>query len=74
MDNNSKGGCGCSLSLTTISVIVGIVFVFLKIFDVITWEWVYVLIPFYVAGGFIALSLFITLIAMIVIVIIRSRF
>lgn len=73
--DNSKTSCGCSLSgLTAISVIVGIVFVFLKIFDVITWEWVYVLIPFYVAGGFIVLSLFITLIAIIVIAIINSRF
>lgn len=74
MNNNSKGGCGCSLSLITVSVIVGIVFVFLKIFDVITWEWVYVLIPFYVAGGLIALSLLITFIALIITAIIKSRF
>jgi hypothetical protein len=72
--DNSKKGCGCSISLTSTSIIVGIVFVFLKIFNIITWEWVYVLIPFYVAGGFIVLSLLITLIAIIVIVIVNSKF
>ena len=74
MNNNSKSGCGCSISLTSTSIVVGIVFVFLKIFNIITWEWVYVLIPFYVAGGLIVLSLLITFIVLIITAIIKSRF
>lgn len=71
--DNSKVSCSFS-GLTTTSVIIGIIFVFLKIFNIITWEWVYVLIPFYVAGGFFALSLLITVIAAIAIAIIDSWF
>lgn len=74
MNNNSKGGCGCSISLTSTSIVVGIIFVFLKIFNIITWEWVDVLIPFYIAGGLIALSLLITLITLIITAIIKSKF
>lgn len=61
-----KQTSGCSFDITGISLVVGIIFVVLKLCNIISWEWVYVCIPFYVAGGFLLLGIIILIVFLII--------
>lgn len=61
-----KQTSGCSFDITGISIVVGIIFVVLKLCNIISWEWVYVCIPFYVAGGFLLLGTIVLIIFLII--------
>lgn len=73
MSNYSNDGCNTSI-LTVISIIVGITFVILKLCNVISWDWIYVCIPFIVAAGCWVLSLIIVgIVALIALIIYKCQ-
>ena len=55
MSNNKKSKCGHSMSISTI---LGIIFIVLKLVGLIKWSWVWVLAPFWI-GAIISILLYI---------------
>lgn len=73
-NDNKKTGCNISIPIVSISIIVGITFVILKLCNVISWDWIYVCIPFIVAAGCWVLSLIIVgIIALIALIIYKYQ-
>jgi len=64
--NNKTVRTQTSLSFGTISVIVTIVFVILKLCHVIDWGWVFVFLPVIISTGIGVVALLIALTAMII--------
>lgn len=66
MENNKTTKVRSSLSLGSISVILTIVFLVLKLCHVIEWGWVFVFLPVIISTGLAIVALLISLIATII--------
>lgn len=66
MENNKTTKVRSSLSLGSISVILTIVFLILKLCHVIEWSWVFVFLPVIISTGLGVVALLISLIASII--------
>lgn len=66
MENNKTTKVRSSLSLGSISVILTIVFLVLKLCHVIEWSWVFVFLPLIISTGLAMVALLISLTASII--------
>lgn len=66
MENNKTTKVQSSLSLGSISVVLTIVFLVLKLCHVIDWGWVFVFLPVIISTGIGVVALLIALTAMII--------